>query len=228
MLAHHCRPLGAPSSRSLCTPRSVRHESAVITSLASRGPGLYTSTLFRSLNTSCRPRPAFTPETAVPSRSFTTSPILRQLQQQQQKTDPREEIVKGVKEESATPPTEVIDGFQKSEKATKAAHVNLAAKLHKDGAAAGNKAGLGEIIRLLKIARPEARWLVAAFAFLLVSSAVTLSIPFTIGKMMDVATKRGEAPDSVFGLTMPQFYMALGAVRYPVMRSELRSLMRCP
>lgn len=78
-------------------------------------------------------------------RNFTTSRILRELQQK--------DVV--VKTEQQQP----VPEFEKSEKAAKAAHVNLSAKLHKDGVQAGNKPGMGEIIRLLKIARPEAKWL---------------------------------------------------------------------
>ena len=51
------------------------------------------------------------------------------------------------------------DGFGRSEKASKAAQVNLSARLHKEGATLSGKASAGEIIRLLKIARPEAKWL---------------------------------------------------------------------
>lgn len=55
--------------------------------------------------------------------------------------------------------TQEPEGFEKSEKATRAAQVNLSARLHKEGPAVAGKAGFGEILRLLKIARPEAKWL---------------------------------------------------------------------
>jgi putative ABC transport system ATP-binding protein len=50
-------------------------------------------------------------------------------------------------------------GFVKSEKASRAAQVNLSARLNKDGLAQGSTAGFSEIWRLIKIARPEAKYL---------------------------------------------------------------------
>jgi len=73
-------------------------------------------------------------------------------------------------------------GFARSEKASKAAQVNLSARLQSSKAQA-NSAGFGEIWRLIKIARPEAKWLALAFAFLIISSSITMSIPFSIGKI---------------------------------------------
>jgi len=52
-----------------------------------------------------------------------------------------------------------VEGFEKSEKASKAAQVNLSARLRKEGPNINGKAGMGEIIRLIKIAQPEAKWL---------------------------------------------------------------------
>lgn len=101
--------------------------------------------------------------------------------------------------------------FAKSEKAARAAQVNLAAKLSKDGKGPGN-AGSGEILRLIRIARPELRWLAIAFVFLVISSSVTMSIPFSVGRILDLATK-GEAEDvRLFGLTLNQFFFGLGAI----------------
>lgn len=53
--------------------------------------------------------------------------------------------------------------FGRSEKASRAAQINLRARLHKDGLQAGSKPGSGELRRLLSIARPEARWLGGMF-----------------------------------------------------------------
>lgn len=59
-----------------------------------------------------------------------------------------------------TLPAEVeVEGFGRSEKASRAAQVNLSARLNKDGSSNSTKSGMGEIIRLLRIARPEAKWL---------------------------------------------------------------------
>ncbi|KAM5356388.1 hypothetical protein ACJ41O_003034 [Fusarium nematophilum] len=101
--------------------------------------------------------------------------------------------------------------FAKSEKAARAAQVNLSAKLSREGKVKG-KAGMDEIWRLIKIARPELRWLAIAFVFLVISSSVTMSIPFSVGRILDLATK-GEAEDiRLFGLTMNQFFFGLGTI----------------
>jgi putative ABC transport system ATP-binding protein len=102
-------------------------------------------------------------------------------------------------------------GFARSEKASKAAQVNLSARLQSSKAQA-NSAGFGEIWRLIKIARPEAKWLALAFGFLIVSSSITMSIPFSIGKILDLATKDPAEGSKLFGLEIHQFYIALGAV----------------
>lgn len=103
-------------------------------------------------------------------------------------------------------------GFELSERAAQAAQVDLRAKLAKDGAS-GKKSGFAEIWRLFKIARPEAKWLGFAFFFLLISSSITMSIPFSIGKIMDTATKSTEeGGNQLFGLSLPMFYSALGGI----------------
>jgi putative ABC transport system ATP-binding protein len=87
----------------------------------------------------------------------------------------------------------------------------LSARLSKEGKTQGN-AGFGEVWRLIKIARPEARWLGLAFTFLLISSAITMSIPFSIGKILDLATKDPSEGGTLFGLDLSQFYTALACV----------------
>ncbi|EER28786.1 ATP-binding cassette permease mdl1 [Coccidioides posadasii str. Silveira] len=103
-------------------------------------------------------------------------------------------------------------GFELSEKASQAAHINLSAKLAKDGLAHGKKAGIREIWRLVKIARPEAKVLSVAFMFLLASSSVSMSIPFSIGKILDIATNPSSEALELFGLSLPWFYGALAGV----------------
>ncbi|KAG9582620.1 hypothetical protein KCV01_g14908, partial [Aureobasidium melanogenum] len=76
--------------------------------------------------------------------------------------------------------------FKPTEKAKSAAQLNLSAKLSKDGN--GKKGGQNEIWRLLKIARPELKVLSWAFLFLLISSSISMSLPFSIGKILDAAT----------------------------------------
>jgi putative ABC transport system ATP-binding protein len=103
-------------------------------------------------------------------------------------------------------------GFAKSEKASRAAQVNLSARLQKDGKSQGNSAGASEVWRLIKIARPEARWLGVAFVFLLISSSITMSIPFSIGKILDLATKDPAEGATLLGLQINQFYAALACL----------------
>lgn len=88
----------------------------------------------------------------------------------------------------------------------------MSARLAKEGAA-GKKSGFSEIWRLLKIARPESKALGFAFFFLLISSSITMAVPFSIGKIMDSATKGvTEGGSELFGLSMPMFYTALGGI----------------
>ncbi|KAL4869102.1 hypothetical protein BDV12DRAFT_168599 [Aspergillus spectabilis] len=103
------------------------------------------------------------------------------------------------------------DGFELSEKAAQAAQVNLRAKLNKDGAS-GKNSGFGEVWRLLLIARPEAKKLGLAFVCLLISSTITMSLPFSIGKIIDAATKATDGGDFLFGLSPAMFYGALAGI----------------
>ncbi|EGS17452.1 putative ATP-binding cassette protein [Thermochaetoides thermophila DSM 1495] len=111
-----------------------------------------------------------------------------------------------------TPAYNHTQGFQLSEKAAKAAHVNMRARLSKEGKGQGRdgKPGMAEIWRLLKIARPELKWLSAAFVLLLISSAVTMSIPFSVGRILDLSTKGEMDEVRLLGLTMRQFFIGLG------------------
>lgn len=102
--------------------------------------------------------------------------------------------------------------FTKSEKASAAAQLNLSAKLGKDSSQQGSSAGWGEIWRLIKIARPESKALGIAVTLLLLSSAVSMSIPFSIGKIIDIASKAEGSQDMLFGLDLSVFYLALGTV----------------
>lgn len=103
-------------------------------------------------------------------------------------------------------------GFARTEKASQAAQVNLSAQLAKDGKSQGQTAGFGEVWRLIKIAKPESKVLGVAFVLLLISSSITMSIPFSIGKILDIATKSDGGPDQLFGLDLTTFYMALAGV----------------
>jgi putative ABC transport system ATP-binding protein len=130
------------------------------------------------------------------------------------------EIARGNKEETDALEAKEEDvdqhleahGFQRSEKAAKAAHINMSARLSKEGVGARGKPGLSEVWRLVKIARPEVRWLAAAFVLLLISSAVTMSIPFSVGRIMDLSTKGPIDEVQLFGFTLRQFFYGLAAV----------------
>ncbi|UKZ83701.1 multidrug-resistance transporte [Trichoderma virens FT-333] len=106
---------------------------------------------------------------------------------------------------------ETSQEFQKSERAANAAQVNLSARLSKEGKPKA-RAGLNEIWRLLSIAKPEARWLGLAFFFLMISSGVTMLIPFSVGRILDISTKGNIDDVNIFGLTLNQFFVALGGV----------------
>ncbi|KAM7208799.1 P-loop containing nucleoside triphosphate hydrolase protein [Naviculisporaceae sp. PSN 640] len=104
-------------------------------------------------------------------------------------------------------------GFKRSAKAHKAAHINMSARLSKEGKGqTGGKPGFGEVWRLIKIARPEVKWLGAAFVLLLISSAVTMSIPFSVGRILDLSTRADADQVRLFGLTLTQFFIGLGAL----------------
>ncbi|EZF34844.1 ATP-dependent permease [Trichophyton mentagrophytes] len=108
---------------------------------------------------------------------------------------------------------EISQAFERSERASQAAQINLSARLAKDGLASGKKSGLREIWRLITIARPEAKVLSVAFLFLLISSSVAMSIPFSIGKILDIATSSNpNALNDFLGISLPVFYTALGGI----------------
>ncbi|KAK0392125.1 hypothetical protein NLU13_1623 [Sarocladium strictum] len=131
--------------------------------------------------------------------------------------EPQTQVEEGIKQtakQDLASSTKGIDTeleFHKSEKAAKAAEINLSAKLSKEGKGQ-SKAGLGEIWRLIKVARPELRWLGIAFVFLVISSSVTMSIPFSVGRILDLATKGDVEDIRLFGLTLNQFFVGLGTI----------------
>lgn len=106
---------------------------------------------------------------------------------------------------------ELQNGFQRSKRATQATQVNFSARLSSPKSTRYSS-GFGEIWRLIKIAKPEARWLSLAFVFLLVSSSISMAIPFSIGKLLDLATKNSSEGNTLFGLNDQQFFLALGLI----------------
>lgn len=99
--------------------------------------------------------------------------------------------------------------FSKSEKADQAAQINLSAKLSKESTEQSKSAGWGEVWRLIKIAKPETRAMSWAVLFLVISSAVSMSIPASIGKILDIAAAKDLA-HMPYGLDVTSFYLLLG------------------
>ncbi|KAK3325302.1 P-loop containing nucleoside triphosphate hydrolase protein [Apodospora peruviana] len=143
----------------------------------------------------------------------TTRPLQRELGE-----GAKEPATVTVKEEQTGEQREMEEhlkahGFKRSEKAHKAAHVNMSARLSKEGKGQeGGKPGFGEVWRLIKIARPEVKWLGAAFVLLLISSGVTMSIPFSVGRILDLSTKPDTDEVRLFGLTLTQFFGSLAGL----------------
>jgi hypothetical protein len=138
------------------------------------------------------------------ARGFTTSSTLRE----RIRPDHKQQKESSLKYEDDHDHEEIED-FARSEKAAQAAQVNLSAKLSKEGKTQ-QSAGFGEVWRLIKIARPEAKVLGVAFVFLLVSSSVSMGVPFSIGKILDVATNA--ETDKILGLDPGVFYLSLGGI----------------
>ncbi|KAK9448134.1 P-loop containing nucleoside triphosphate hydrolase protein [Limtongia smithiae] len=109
------------------------------------------------------------------------------------------------------PESEPEDGFGRSDKAEKAAVVNLSARLSSREDPPPSKAGFADIVRLFKLARREAWPLTGAFVLLCLTSGLSLAVPFSIGKILDVATG-SSIGDTIFGMTLTQFYGVLGVV----------------
>lgn len=103
--------------------------------------------------------------------------------------------------------------FGKTERADQASQLNLSARLSKDGSGQNDNSGSWrEVWRLLKIARPEAKTLGAAVVLLVISSSISMSIPASIGRIIDIATNEEGAKEALFGLDIRTFYIALGGV----------------
>ncbi|KAL2888181.1 ATP-dependent permease MDL1 [Ceratocystis lukuohia] len=101
-------------------------------------------------------------------------------------------------------------GFERSERAAKAAQVNLSARLAKDGKPANTD--YNDLGRLLRIARPEISWLIAACGLLVVSSSVTMSLPWVIGRLLDIMNNANPDEVRILGLTLNYFFIALASV----------------
>lgn len=90
-----------------------------------------------------------------------------------------------------------------------ASKVNLSARLSpRDNT---NKGGIKEVVRLFSLARREVKPLFYAVCMLVVSSAVSLTLPMTIGKILDAANS-DEVTKLVFGLPLNTFYACIAAL----------------
>lgn len=145
-------------------------------------------------------------------RAFSAASRTREAKpsQPQNEREKEAEVKTGDSEEELD--REEDQDFAKSEKANRATQVNLSARLAKDGKSQSQWAGFGEVWRLVKIAKPESKALGVAFVFLVISSSISMSIPFSIGKILDIATKSGSGSDQLLGLDLPTFYLALAGV----------------
>jgi putative ABC transport system ATP-binding protein len=167
------------------------------------------------------------PATLNGLRSFTTSSAHRRdvntvepkredlaVQEEKQLSKPNNEQAKNVVEEDELDNEQEERGFGRSEKASQATQVNLSARLSSPRDQ-GSGAGLRETWRLIKIARPEVGVLGWAFLFLIVSSSISMTIPFSIGKFLDVATKSGEEGNNMlYGFDLQTLYLALGGILF--------------
>jgi putative ABC transport system ATP-binding protein len=155
-----------------------------------------------------------------PTRMFTVSRLLAEAPSTPKLVKPRKSYRDEIKEKGLVNIEEQDgegegedQGFAKSEKATQAKQVNLSAKLSKDGSGAdGTPGGMQEVWRLIKIARPELGTLSWAFLFLILGSGISLSVPFSIGKILDAATSTEATDGLLFGMTPSVFYFALAGV----------------
>lgn len=77
--------------------------------------------------------------------------------------------------------------------------------------------GFRDIKRLFYLAKPETKSMVIALLLILISSAVSMTVPTVIGKLLDISKQdNNESKDDqeplIYGLTSTQFYSVLGGV----------------
>ncbi|KAM3561515.1 hypothetical protein MY1884_002343 [Beauveria asiatica] len=70
----------------------------------------------------------------------------------------------------------------------------------------------GGLLRLLSIARPEAKPLGLATVFLAVSATITMTIPYAVGRIIDAAGKAGVVDVAGHSFTLTQFILGMGTV----------------
>lgn len=139
-----------------CKP-PLEHQLLLSASIPPQCRGLWTlqrQTLLRCSTKSAWPKPScFSPWKLSTKETFQFLGKTKQLAGLKIQAD--ESRAPATIHENATE----VEGFAKSEKASKAAQVNLSARLRKEGPNVSGTAGFGEITRLVKIAKREAKWL---------------------------------------------------------------------
>lgn len=161
-------------------------------------------------------RPFTTTQAHLREQRPTESSVEKKAYVQQPEVPPTraisEQTPRTVEEEDELDHEQEERGFGRSEKASQATQVNLSARLSRDPKDQSQGAGLKETWRLIKIARPEIGVLGWAFVFLIVSSSISMTIPFSIGKFLDVATKAEEGGNKLYGFDLSTLYLALGGI----------------
>ncbi len=133
------------------------------------------------------------------SKSFSSS--ARQGQAAAKKSDSKVAKKDDIEDDAA------LDG---TETKTPDAQPKHAASLSKNEPEADNSTG--GLLRLLSIARPEAKPLGIATAFLAVSATITMTIPYAVGRIIDAAGKAGVVEVAGYSFTLTQFILGMGTV----------------
>ncbi|KAF1738478.1 ATP-dependent permease MDL1, mitochondrial [Beauveria bassiana] len=132
-------------------------------------------------------------------RSFCTSPRHGQAVAEK---DNEKAVKKDDVEDDAVPDVD--------EAKTLAVRRKHAAQLSKNEPEVDNSTG--GLLRLLSIARPEAKPLGLATVFLAVSATITMTIPYAVGRIIDAAGKAGVVDVAGHSFTLTQFVVGMGTV----------------
>lgn len=76
----------------------------------------------------------------------------------------------------------------------------------------GKDNSTGGLLRLLSIARPEAKPLCIATAFLAVSASINMTMPYAVGRIIDAASNQGMVVVAGHSLTLTQFILGMGTI----------------
>lgn len=124
--------------------------------------------------------------------------------------DPNGEKIEEAKDDVQKQKEDELE-FERPERADMVAQLDLSARLSA-GKTSGKWGGFREVWRLLKIAKGETKILMLAFGFLIVSSVISISIPWSIGKILDQAAKSDGGTEQLFGFDLTTFYIGLGTL----------------